>query len=84
MRSVILYMPGERLFPNWKEMKGDKQNLSLVAFGDMCEGHHVRLGGIDLGIVSGFRTTPTALGLIVEWADWIEQGQIIQGETKGR
>jgi hypothetical protein len=77
MRKVILYLQGENLFSTWESMPGDTQNLALLSFGDSCQGKPLRLGGIDLGTVTGFRTTPHAVGLIVEWNDWIEQGQII-------
>ena len=79
MRKVILYLNGDKLFPQWDDMPGDKKDLALVSFGDSCKGKTLRLGGIDVGTVAEFRTSPTAVGLVVEWADWIEQGQIIDG-----
>lgn len=83
MRQVILYLRGDKMFPQWESMPSDKQSLALTGFGDSCEGKALLLGGIEVAKVTGFRTTPTAVGLIVEWSEWIEQGQIIT-KTKER
>lgn len=83
MRKVILYLPGENLFPQWENMAGDKKNLALLSFADTCQERPLRLGGIDVGKITGYRLTPDSVGLIVEWAEFIEQGQIIEGDNTG-
>jgi hypothetical protein len=71
--SVYVYFDMINVFPEWKWKRiSDERKVEMTtAWGNMCLGKTVRVGGIELGTVSecreDIRDGHYRIGLVIEW-----------------